>query len=369
MSPKLRIHHSYSGLKTENGGIKSYLETLLTYKSKYLDITASSSLPSNSNFEHSVVHVHDQKLLWQLKPGQKAVFTLHNNVFYCPSGTKYLSSQNAPCNRQISYLGCTWGHIVNGCGSRRPNKIVWDFYKAQKGVSTVQNLNLKVVAVSDFVRQELLKVGLMPEQVVTIRNGLNVSNTTCKPMSKKTHQELRLLFVGRIIPSKGLEFLLKALSKNNPNIRLDIAGDGWDRPRLEKMTAKLNLSKRVKWHGWVESKQLSDLYESCFGLVFPSLWHEPAGLVTLEAYAHSRPVIATSVGGIPEFIEHGRTGLLVSNYDENALADAIDLLASDYEKAKNMGLSGYELLVEKFNLEKHFDELTKLYQNVVESID
>ena len=101
--------------------------------------------------------------------------------------------------------------------------------------------------------------------------------------------------------------------------------------------------------------------------MFPSLWHEPAGLVTLEAYARYRPVIATKLGGIPEYIRHGETGILVSANDVKELTAAIKELATNYQKAQKMGEQGYSKLLEKFTMKAHFESLQNIYERAIDS--
>jgi glycosyltransferase involved in cell wall biosynthesis len=100
------------------------------------------------------------------------------------------------------------------------------------------------------------------------------------------------------------------------------------------------LNERITWHGWCESKKLKTLYQQCFAVIFPSVWPEPAGLITLEAYAHYRPVIGSAVGGIPEYIEPGETGILVPGNDIQKLARAITELDTDYERCFHLGKQG-----------------------------
>jgi glycosyltransferase involved in cell wall biosynthesis len=173
------------------------------------------------------------------------------------------------------------------------------------------------------------------------------------------------LFAGRIVPDKGLEWLLKALTKTERHIHLDIAGDGWNKPSMEKLSQDLGLSDRVTWHGWCDRHQLESLYQQCLAVIFPSLWPEPAGLVTLEAYARYRPVIASAVGGIPEHVQDGKTGILVSPNNVAQLAAAISELAANYGKAKSMGETGQAWYQEEFTLDIHIQRLTKIYAKTI----
>jgi glycosyltransferase involved in cell wall biosynthesis len=191
--------------------------------------------------------------------------------------------------------------------------------------------------------------------------------TVTKPLNREIHQNQRILFAGRIVPDKGLDWLLKALAQTELQIHLDIAGDGWDLPRMQKLARQLRLNDRIAWHGWCSSEQLETLYHNCFALIFPSLWPEPAGIITLEAYAHYRPVIASAVGGIPEHLRHGETGFLIPANDIAKLAAAINQLSGDYQKSKYFGQQGHDWLMEAFTMEFHLKGLQQIYQQAIEN--
>ena len=100
-------------------------------------------------------------------------------------------------------------------------------------------------------------------------------------------------------------------------------------------------------------------------MIFPSVWPEPAGLVTLESYARFRPVIASDVGGIPEHVHAGKTGILVEPNNTQQLAAAIADLANDFDKARAIGIAGNELFHSEFTLGIHAQKLQKIYESAI----
>ena len=127
------------------------------------------------------------------------------------------------------------------------------------------------------------------------------------------------------------------------------------------------MSGRVTWHGWCNGERLEALYHQCFSVIFPSIWPEPAGLVTLEAYAHCRPVIASAVGGIPEHLRHGKTGILVPANDIKKLVAAITELSTNYQKSRQIGEQGHAWFLEEFTLELHVERLQNIYEKTISS--
>ncbi|MBW4619775.1 MAG: glycosyltransferase family 4 protein [Cyanosarcina radialis HA8281-LM2] len=366
MSNQGQIYHCSLVNLSGGGGIETYLSALLQHRIPGVSDRVLTSLKDLDLSQFKLLHFHNLELLSEFRGKCPAVYTLHNHNPYCPSGNKYFSRNGTCCNRQMSYLGCTWGHIVDGCGSRRPQNIIENLQRSHRELETLKNLKIPVIANSNYVREQLIKHGLPSEQTVTLYCGVASPKTFTEPLTEEIHQSQRILFAGRIAPNKGLEWLLKALARTSSRIHLDIAGEGWDRPRMEKLAQQLGASDRVTWHGWCEPQKLDSLYQQCFAVIFPSLWHEPAGLVTLEAYARYRPVIASAVGGIPEHLRDGETGILITANDIDRLADAIAKLSEDYEATRFMGLQGHKMFLEEFTMDVHIQHLQKIYDRCIE---
>lgn len=359
------MYHCSSFRVNGNGGAETYLTSLIQSQQPGVSDFVIKSLAEVDQSRLKLLHIHSPNLLLQMKGECPTVFTVHNHSLYCPSGTKYLARQGVICDRNISYLGCLWGKFVDGCGSRKPSRVIDELIGTNHLNKFIKNFKVTFIANSDYVRNELIKNGLPPEQTVTLRCGISVPQMVTSPLTLETHKKHRILFVGRIVPDKGLEWLIKSLIHTDPQIELDIAGQGWDQPRLEQLAHKLGVNNRITWHGWCNSEKLNQLYEQCFTLIFPSIWPEPAGLVTLEAYTHYRPVIAAAVGGIPEYLRDGETGILVRANDIKMLAEAITNLSSDYEKCRRMGEQGYALFLQEFTMDIHVKHLQKIYEDTI----
>jgi glycosyltransferase involved in cell wall biosynthesis len=364
MSEEKTIHYSLCGLGC-GGGVDTYVKSLLQAQPPNVSPQVITSLKNIDQSQFKLLHVQEQQLVWDITGECPVVYTLHNHSPYCPSGTKYLAVSGTCCDRAMSSLGCTWGHLVDGCGSRRPENIIQNFQRSYRELETLKKLRIPVIANSDYVRGQLIRHGLPPEQTVTLHCAIPIPETSTEPLTFETHQNSRILFAGRIVPEKGLEWLLKALTQVERRVHLDVAGEGWDQPRMERLAKKLGVSDRVTWHGWCEREKMDALYRQCYAMVFPSLWHEPAGLVTLEAYARHRPVIASSLGGIPEYVLDGKTGMLIPANDIKNLAAAINELAEDYQKARSFGEEGYTLLLERFTMKNHVKDLQIIYEKTM----
>lgn len=348
-----------------NGGMETYISSVINFPMNGVIQTHINSVKNLDQSQCKLLHLHDPELLLELTGECPAVFTLHNHCTYCPSGTKYLADRQKQCDRNMHPLGCAWGHLVDGCGSRRPQKMFDNLRNTYNFLSTAKKVNIPVIANSNYVREQIINNGLSPDQVITLHCGVQQPIYPTASLTPEIHQNQRILFVGRIVPDKGIEWLLKALAKTNPQIHLDIAGEGWIKSKMEKLAQKMGLSNRITWHGWCNKEKLKKLYEQCLAVVFPSLWPEPAGLVTLEAYAHYRPIIASVVGGIPEYVQDGKTGILVPANDTRKLADAINQLATNYHQSRGMGEQGQAWFQQEFTLDLHIQRLETIYAKTI----
>ena len=356
-----RVHHCANYLATSGGGVKSYVDGLLI---ELPEMFAHEIIPSLKNLDQSqymLLHLHEGEMVLELKDQCPAVYTVHNHHPYCPSGSKYFPQYGSVCDRKMSLLGCTWGHLVDNCGSRRLQKIIFNLDRSYSALNALKKLGITAIANSDYVRSQVIANGLPESQVVTLRCGIATPQADHQPLDQTVHSQQRIFFVGRIVPEKGLEWLLRAMILLNPSIHLDIAGEGWAMPKARKLAADLQLNDRITWHGWCQGEKLEDLYRQSFAVIFPSVWPEPAGLVTLEAYARFRPVIASDVGGIPEHIQNGKTGILVPLNNIEKLAAAITDLSTNFDKARKIGINGNALFHEEFTLAVHAERLRKIY--------
>ncbi|MFM7366007.1 MAG: glycosyltransferase family 4 protein [Cuspidothrix sp.] len=366
------IYHCSPVNIARGGGVETYIAALINSQNCQLINSGNqveefliSSLKDIKQSDYELLHIHDPDMLIDFREECPAVLTIHNHSSYCPSGTKYLADREQICNRSMNPLGCTWGHLIDGCGSRRPKNIFQDWQNAYYFLKNIKNLNISVIANSNYVRKEMILNGVSAEKIITLLCGVERPGYPVIPLIPEIHQQQRILFVGRIVPYKGLEWLLKALAKTDPKINLDIAGEGWGQPKMQELAEKMSLSDRITWHGWCNGEKLEALYQQCFTVVFPSLWPEPAGLVTLEAYAHFRPIIASAIGGIPEYIQNHQTGILVPPHDIQKLADAINQLSENYHQSRLMGENGHDLFERKFVMDVHIQELEKSYHKTM----
>jgi len=177
-----------------------------------------------------------------------------------------------------------------------------------------------------------------------------------------------LLFVGRLASNKGLLELAEAfaaLAKRDPTATLVVVGeDGGMRPALERRLTELGVLPRVRITGFLaDERLLAAAFREARLFVLPSEY-EAFGLVLLEALAERTPVVASRVGGIPEFVDDGKAGVLVPPNDAKALAEAIQNLWDDPSARERFGAYGHDVVVPRYGWDRVVDELERIFQDV-----
>ncbi len=170
-----------------------------------------------------------------------------------------------------------------------------------------------------------------------------------------------LLAVAHLIHAKGIDVPLRALTRLPASVELWVVGDGEQSAALAELAEELGVQDRVRFlglQGCVEPyMQAADVF------VCPSRWAEAAGLVNIEAQACGLPVLASRIGGIPEYVMDGRTGLLFPPGDDAALAAAARGLMDDSERRREMGRAARELAVEQFSFAARIEDYLDLYRS------
>lgn len=179
----------------------------------------------------------------------------------------------------------------------------------------------------------------------------------------KAQDELRLVFVGRLAPVKGIRVLFEAIERlaaELPQLRLVLVGDGPDRKRLEE--AAKPLGDRVRFTGYQSQIEVAETIQNCDVVVLPS-FAEGVPVVLMEGLASARPVIATQVAGVGELIQNGEHGLIARPGDVEGLMDAIRTLAADPELRARMGTAGRQVVEADFDISVEAARLARLFRD------
>lgn len=179
----------------------------------------------------------------------------------------------------------------------------------------------------------------------------------------------RILCLGRLVPEKGFDVALRVLAnvrRRVPGVRLVVAGDGGERPRLEREACELGLGEGVRFVGAVAPEDVPAVINRATLVLMPSR-REGLPLVAIEAALMGRPVVATAVSGLAEVVADGETGRLAAKDDVEGLSRAVlDLLAHP-ERTRRMGRSARERARDRFGLARCTASFDALYTRLVPS--
>jgi glycosyltransferase involved in cell wall biosynthesis len=217
-----------------------------------------------------------------------------------------------------------------------------------------------VVAVSQAVASRVIH-----GMARVIYAGVNVPPADPAAPRHRGAPGITLGTAGRLVKLKGIEYLLAAaamLRHEFPTLRVEIAGSGPERRKLDEAVARSGLGGSVKFLGWIDD--LSSVLGRWNIFVMPSL-EEGFPIAALDAMAAGLPVVASAVGGVPELIQDGKTGWLVPPQDAEALADRLRPLLSEPDLRLSMGAAGYERVRDHFSAAQMTEQFARLYDELL----
>jgi glycosyltransferase involved in cell wall biosynthesis len=241
-------------------------------------------------------------------------------------------------------------------------KALYNVFKNTKRIITVSN-KLKKIAQNN--------IGF-DEKNIVIGNGVSVNSQIKDKNRIKAKNYLNqktILSVSNLITLKGIDFNLKAfalLIGKYSNLKYQIIGDGPEKNRLIKLATDLGINERVEFLGRLDHKEVIKYMTKADIFSLPS-WNEGFGVVYIEAMAQGKPVIGCRREGIEDFVEHGKTGMLVQPKNIDSLVKAIDYLLSNADKAQDIGERAQRFILKNYTWEKNAEKTIKVYCEVIKN--
>jgi len=231
----------------------------------------------------------------------------------------------------------------------------------------------EVVAVSKHTRNDLIhQQKISPNRISVIYNGINIRLTADTPVTE-LRRELAIPIgdkiigtVSRLEDQKGLDLLLNAaphVLRTRPNTWFVIVGGGSKEQQLKDLAASLGIAHRTRFTGW--RRDAVDLVQT-FDCCALSSTFEGMPMSLLEAMALAKPIVATAVGGVPEFVRDGENGILVDSRDPSLFADAVLRVISQDDEARRMGENGRRRYQKRFTAEAMARDYAALYEKHLE---
>ena len=289
----------------------------------------------------------------QALSGVPTVLSVHDYKIVCPLGSKLLPTGtlcSQPAGRACLRSGClNWAHWLRD--------------------------QVRYAAIARSLRAPSLMLACSRHvQRVLADNGIDADVLTlpvAQPRAafrRAPAPHPQFVFCGRFAPEKGVSLLVRAFARllaRVPAARLTLCGDGPIRREVDAAIRVHGLERQITVTGWLPHDRVDEHLQDAWALVAPSMWAEPLGLVGVEAVVRGVPVVATRTGGFGETIEDGVSGLLVPNGDEDALAAALERVATgEAFPAHALDAEVVARACETHGVEQHVAELRAHFRRV-----
>jgi glycosyltransferase involved in cell wall biosynthesis len=301
---------------------------------------------------HNIYHHLSPSVLVELhREGIPVVLTLHDLKLACPAYKMH--TQGAICE------SCRGGALRNVIQKRciknstAMSALVWLESTVHKSLHLYSKSVARFVAPSRFFLAKFAEWGIDTTHFVHIPNSIDVESFI--PAGEPGDA---FVYLGRLVPEKGVATLIKAAAK--ARVRLRIVGTGPEEDAMRRLAAELGGD--VEFTGYLSGSALRDAIASARAVVVPSEWYENAPISVMEASALGRPVIGANIGGIPELIRVGETGFLFESGNVDSLADVLNRVnGMPTATLHQMGLAGREWMRSDFTPAAYRDRMLALY--------
>ncbi len=343
-------------------GIKDYLKNPIKY---YINYRAVNDLQKFVNIiKPDVIHFHSfwglSSAIFNVKTNAYKILTMHD-ARCCPA-TTFMYKNSCFCKKQYCKNGNFLPCIINKCVENSLEASIRRAVVASIDVKNFKNVDYFITpsnALKDYVIKS--NVGINSSNVTTIPNFLPDNTFNTIPNYRNRGY---FLYLGRLSPEKGVQYLLEALKDLPKDIKLHIVGTGSEEESLKNYANEHNLDN-VEFLGFKTGEELKEEYQRCIAVIVPSNWFEIFGLVNIEAFINGKPVIASNIGGIPEIVEHNVSGLLFEPGNVEQLKECILKYRNNPQLVVEHGKNGYQKAITQYTEDRYYKALMKVYEDVI----
>ena len=309
-----------------------------------------------------IIHVHNTfpiispaALYAAAAEGVPVVHTLHSYRLLCPGATFYRNGEVCEdCVRSRSLLPS----VLHACyrQSHLTTAAAAITLAAHRVGQSWRRHVAAYIALTDFARTKFIESGFDPEKLHVKPNFIATDpGTGCGSGGYA-------LFVGRLVPEKGVATLLSAWKQLGGDFRLDIIGDG---PLLSEVQAAQLTMPNIRWHGWLPTDQVLARMRRASVLVMPSEWYEGFPVTLVEALSTGLPTIVSSIGSLAPLVPHGQFGLQFRPRDAFELAASVRLLLSSPRLLQQMRQAARQEYEAKYTAEANYSTLSRIYHSAL----
>ena len=284
--------------------------------------------------------------------GVPIVWTLHDYKLICPNDNFF--SRGRVCEECKG--GRFWRCTKNRCkkGSLAASFVATLEAYIHRTLHLPRRIS-RLIAPSEFLKNKFIEFGWPADLLAVLPNFLPAMPQSVTPPVKGYG-----LYLGTLLSTKGVDVLIQALAQV-PGQEFHILGDGVEREHLEKMAAELGLQSRVFFRGFLRGEELNAVIAGASYAVMPSVWYENGPYSAMEMMAQGKPLIASNIGGIPELVRDGETGLLFPPGDAVALATQIARFQREPSLIQTLGRQALEFILKRCDPERYWQQLEPIY--------
>lgn len=307
---------------------------------------------------HNVYHIIGNGIYKYLaQKGIPIIQTLHNFRFLCPAGLM-LDNQHQICERCSS--GSFYHCFTKKCYQQNYVKSFLMQWLVKGGRENITKYVTTFIALNPFFRNKFIEAGFSDSKFVVKPNFLfQTSISAPLPNEKKGYG----LFLGRLSPEKGIETLIQAFQ--NISFPLKIAGTG-SSDYVNVLKDEARAYPHIEFLGFVSGEEKHQLLIGASFLIVPSVWFENFPVTILEAYAHSKPVIGSAIGGLPFIVKDNITGFLVDPGSSEHLSSAVRAIIQN-KTYEQLGQNAHQYFLENFTEQQNYAQLMTIYQSAIDS--
>ncbi len=319
-------------------------------------------------FKPDIVHMHE--FFYNLTPSiikackqnnTPVIMTLHTARLVCPTGKVMLKGKSL-CDEVYCAKGNSLHCIVNNCfeGNFKHSAIYAAEFAARKVHKLVEQID-HFISPSRALADLAMKSGFVENRISVVNNLLERHHFNVEP---RYNNQNYFLYVGRLAHDKGVQYLIKAFSMLPKEIELHLVGTGPQEEDFKLMAKEYGLDN-VRFLGFKSGKELYDIYKGCIASILTCYWFENFPTTILETFVNGKPAIGSNIGGIPEMVEPGVTGLLTEPANPEDIARAVETLYNDKQKAIEMGKNARKKAEENYHPDIHYEKLIEIYRKYV----
>jgi glycosyltransferase involved in cell wall biosynthesis len=306
-----------------------------------------------------IVHIHNlfplisPSVLGECRrAGIPVVMTVHNYRLVCPNGLHMV--KGAVCERCTR--GREWNCVLNRCEGSLLKSTGYAIRNAVARKLKLFHRNVTLyAALTDFQKSKLVAAGFPADRISVLPNMVDQISTDA---SSEIGDWIG--YVGRVSKEKGIETLLAAASML-PDVKFRIAG------AYDRMSHLLDgTPPNVQFLGHMKSDELHKFYRGSRMIVLCSTCYEGFPTVITEASMHAKPVICSRIGGLPEIVDDGATGLLFTPGNQQELAERIQRLWSNPDLCREMGIAGRAKAIREYSSDRYYERVLSVYQRAIE---